>query len=266
MQEAGAAGLRLTASGAALLACSVLADSAIEHYRGSFHNPAMVAPLAASSVNIAMGVVQAAGGRLPRPVCLGGGGAAIAVGAAGLGFHAFNILRRPGAISFSNLFYGAPVGAPAALILSGSLAIMASAPSGAILRDPGQGRAIASVAALGLGGTVAEAGLLHFRGAYHNPAMWLPIILPPLGALSLAWDTVKGYGSRRSIRLLLGTALLGLIGSGFHALGVARNMGGWRNWRQNLLAGPPLPAPPSFTGLAIAGLGALKMMGRRSNG
>jgi hypothetical protein len=34
-------------------------------------------------------------------------------------------------------------------------------------------------------------------------------------------------------------------------------MGGWRNWSQNLLNGPPLPAPPAFTALAIAGLAAL---------
>ena len=37
-------------------------------------------------------------------------------------------------------------------------------------------------------------------------------------------------------------------------------MGGWRNWQQNLLNGPPLPAPPSFTGLALAGLAALGLM------
>ena len=125
---------------------------------------------------------------------------------------------------------------------------------------------IASVASLGLGGTVAEASLLHFRGAYHNPAMWLPVVLPPLAALSLAWDALKGDASLRSARLLAATALLGLIGSGFHAFGIARNMGGWRNWRQNLLVGPPLPAPPAFTGLALAGLGALKMMERARRG
>ena len=37
----------------------------------------------------------------------------------------------------------------------------------------------------------------------------------------------------------------------------------WRNWRQNILAGPPIPAPPAFTGLALAGLGALILMRRR---
>jgi hypothetical protein len=56
------------------------------------------------------------------------------------------------------------------------------------------------------------------------------------------------------------TALMGVIGVGFHAIGVARNMGGWRNWTQNLQAGPPLPAPPSFTGLALAGLAALGLL------
>ena len=40
----------------------------------------------------------------------------------------------------------------------------------------------------------------------------------------------------------------------------ARNMGGWRNWSQNLLNGPPLPAPPAFTALAIAGIGALDLI------
>ena len=47
MRSEGGAGLRLTAGGASLLAGAVLADSAIEHYRGSFHNPAMIAPLPA---------------------------------------------------------------------------------------------------------------------------------------------------------------------------------------------------------------------------
>jgi hypothetical protein len=59
------------------------------------------------------------------------------------------------------------------------------------------------------------------------------------------------------------TALLGFAGVGFHVYGVSRNMGGWRNWRQNVLNGPPLPAPPSFTGLAMSGLAALSMMDER---
>jgi hypothetical protein len=42
-------------------------------------------------------------------------------------------------------------------------------------------------------------------------------------------------------------------------------MGGWRNWTQNVLNGPPLPAPPSFTGLALAGLAALGLLKEREH-
>ena len=42
-------------------------------------------------------------------------------GIAGLVFHAYNIGKRPGGLSWLNLFYAAPVGAPAALVLAGLL-------------------------------------------------------------------------------------------------------------------------------------------------
>lgn len=53
---------------------------------------------------------------------------------------------------------------------------------------------------------------------------------------------------------------MGVLGVGFHALGVARNMGGWKNWSQNLQVGPPLPAPPAFTGMALTGLAGLTLL------
>ena len=65
----------------------------------------------------------------------------------------------------------------------------------------------------------------------------------------------------RAARALLRlTSAVGMLGVGFHAWGVHRRMGGWRNWRQNLFAGPPLPAPPAFTGLAVAALAALDLL------
>jgi hypothetical protein len=104
--------------------------------------------------------------------------------------------------------------------------------------------------------------LLHFRGAYHNPAMFLPVGVPPIASALLAHAAIAAKGVNRYftrwwLRL---TALLGFAGVAFHAYGVSRNMGGWRNWSQNVLNGPPLPAPPSFTGLALAGLAALGLM------
>jgi hypothetical protein len=53
---------------------------------------------------------------------------------------------------------------------------------------------------------------------------------------------------------------MGVAGVGFHTYGVSRAMGGWKNWRQNMVDGPPIPAPPSFVGLALAGLAALALM------
>src|SRR6185436_13863933 len=101
---------------------------------------------------------------------------------------------------------------------------------------------------------------LHFRGAFHNPFMFLPVSLPPVTAIALALGTWKP-GLRDLARLLLRTtAVMGAAGAGFHVYGVQRNMGGFRNWSQNLLNGPPIPAPPSFTGVALAGLSAIKLM------
>jgi hypothetical protein len=60
--------------------------------------------------------------------------------------------------------------------------------------------------------------------------------------------------------MLWTTAAAGFAGMGFHAWGIHRNMGGWHNWTQMIQQGPPLPAPPSFTGMALPGLTALELM------
>ncbi len=71
----------------------------------------------------------------------------------------------------------------------------------------------------------------------------------------------KSRVRRHFIRFWLrATTLMGLAGVAFHAYRVSRSLGGWRNWRQNAFNGPPLPAPPSFTGLAMAGLAALGLL------
>jgi hypothetical protein len=254
---------------AGILATSVLADSAVEHYRGSFENRAMYLPLVVGALSLAVsghGVGdRRAGAHAVRDTVYAIAGA---TGLAGTGFHLYNIAKRPGGFSWLNLFYAAPVGAPMALLLSGLLGFAAervrdNAP-GATPRILGlpAGRAMAALSALGMLGTVGEAGLLHFRGAYHDPAMFLPVSVPPvaaglLGNVALGPRGRDRWFTRLWLRL---TAAMGLAGVGFHVFGVARNMGGWRNWSQNVLNGPPVPAPPSFTGLALAGLAALGLL------
>ena len=255
---------------AALLAASVLADSAIEHYRGAFHNKAMYLPLLSSALNLiasAQGVAApAAGEHVGRRLAYG---AAIGVGATGVGFHAYNIGKRVGGLRWENFFYSAPIGAPAALILSGMAGLAADRIVGSKQRQGGPtlfglpaGRVVAALTSLGLLGTVGEAALLHFRGNFQNPAMYLPVALPPVAAALTAEAAVNPAPRKRPLaRFWLGlTSLLGVIGVGFHCYGVSRAMGGWRNWRQNVVDGPPVPAPPSFSGLALAGLAALNLI------
>jgi hypothetical protein len=267
-------GRRLNGS-AAMLAFSVLADSAVEHYRGSFQNRVMYAPLAVAGLTLVASLFGRADARAEKHELRDTIYASAAVtGFAGLGFHCYNILKRPGAWSWLNAFYAAPIGAPMALALAGLLGRGAervrdtpSTKKGTIFGLPA-GRALAAVSAVGLAGTVGEAGLLHFRGAYHNPAMLLPVTVPPVASVLLGAAALQPlpritWIARLWLRL---TALLGFAGVGFHAYGVSRNMGGWRNWSQNVLNGPPLPAPPSFTGLALAGLAALALIEGERNG
>jgi hypothetical protein len=254
---------------AGMLSASVLMDSAIEHYRGAFENHAMYTPLVVSTLTLAVSVHgnadQRPGAHRVRDLTYM---LAALTGIVGTGFHIYNISKRVGGWSWQNLFYGAPVGAPMALVLAGLHGAAAErvrdAPSGSIPRIVGlpAGRALATLTSLGLIGTAGEAGLLHFRGAYHNPFMLAPVTVPPV-ASAMLMGTAFGPArqNRRFTRWWMRlTALLGFVGVGFHCWGVQRNMGGWRNWTQNLQVGPPIPAPPSFTGLALAGLAALGLL------
>jgi len=250
---------------ATLLAAAALSDSAIEHYRGSFHNRTMALPLAVAAQALSAGLHGITEHRPNSSTTRAFSNAlALVTGLAGTGFHLYNIVKRPGGWSWLNLFYAAPIGAPMSLSLAGMLGRLAE-----LVRRGGHktwgllpGPLIARLVALGLLGTSAEAALMHFRGAYHNPAMVIPVTAPPLGAALLAGSTLcprLAAPARWTMRLLIAT---GFLGAGFHAYGVSRNMGGWRNWSQNVLNGPPLPAPPAFTALALAGLAALKLMAR----
>jgi hypothetical protein len=257
----------------ALLGLSVLADSAIEHYRGMYHNKAMFLPLLASSATIATSLhgvrdETAESHRLRHAVAL----IAAATGLAGGGFHLYNVLKREGGLSWTNVFYGAPLGAPYALILAGTMATAAehvrdSHPTRPRLFGYRAAPALAALTAGGIAGTVAEAALLHFRGAFQDPFMYVPVTVPPVAAGLITKAALERHPrwpvlTRTWFWI---TAAIGFLGAGFHAFGVWRNMGGWRNWSQNVLNGPPIPAPPSFTGLALAGLAALDLMQETEN-
>ncbi len=246
-------------AGAAILWASVALDRAIEHYRGQFKDRAMFVGPAMALLGIGAATYIAirpgrANDRLPKIALFTVG----ATGLIGLGFHAYNILKRPGELDALNLFYAAPAGAPAALTLAGLYGVIAGEMlSGRDYVRTRLPRHTAALIAFSLMGTVAEAGLLHFRGAFQDPAMYAPVTIPPLAALSVGAAALSPRATSVAEPLLKATAVLGIAGPMFHAYGIHRNMGGWRNWSQMILQGPPLPAPPAFLGIAAAGLGIL---------
>ena len=87
--------------------------------------------------------------------------------------------------------------------------------------------------------------------------MYLPVTIGPAAALAIGASAISSRATPIARPLLKATALLGIAGPMFHAYGIHRNMGGWKNWSQMILQGPPLPAPPAFLGIAVAGLGIL---------
>jgi hypothetical protein len=244
--------------GAALLSLSVMADSALEHYRANFDNRAMYIAPAVSGATLANSLQAERASASVYTL-------AAATGLVGAGFHLYNLLKPPsalrrtgGSFNWLNLMYAAPLGAPLAIALAGALGLAAQR----VQRGDAIARKIGAFTSVGLLGNAAEVGLLHFRGAFQNPFMYVPVTVPPLAAFALAATSARPTrGLRRLTRgLLRATAAIGLAGVGFHLYGVQRNMGGFRNWSQMLLQGPPVPAPPAFTGLALAGLGAVELM------
>jgi hypothetical protein len=258
---------------AATLAASVVTDSATEHYRAGFHNPVMfVAPLISAAVFVTTtnAALRPGGRGKIRSVVLV---SSVITGLVGFGFHLANTSRRVGGwTSSTNVFYGAPIAAPLAATMAGVLGTVASrvdhprAPTdhqwSAVSGSRRGAVLVSALSALGLVGTAAEAAVLHFRGAFQNPFMYAPVVVPPISAATLATAAVTRSSAACGVArgLLRLTGWLGIVGGCFHAWGVQRRMGGWHNWRQNVLAGPPLPAPPAFTGLSLAGLAALDLL------
>ncbi|MEO6381062.1 MAG: hypothetical protein ABIO35_03435, partial [Nitrobacter sp.] len=111
---------------AGMIAGSVLLDSAMEHYRGNFHNKAMWTPILTSLASIAVSAHGLSdkrhGAHAVRDAVYAAAGL---VGIIGTGFHIYNVTKKVGGFNWQNLFYSAPLGAPAAMSLSGLMGFLA---------------------------------------------------------------------------------------------------------------------------------------------
>ena len=105
--------------------------------------------------------------------------------------------------------------------------------------------------------TWLEILLLHYRGSFQSGYMWVPVVALPLVLLGGAGSFFAGEdGKERSFFRPFAWLMsaVGAAGTFFHFVGVRRQMGGLRNWRYNILTGPPFPAPPQIALFGLMGV------------
>jgi hypothetical protein len=249
---------------AALVTLFVLADAFAGHYRSGFAFRAQYAPFVTGGLLIVSAALAAflpevawANATLRVAAWL-----AIASGVIGFGFHHYyGVVKKPGGYKWllHYLMYGAPPLAPLALASTGALALVAAR---GLMGEASfvwlnlRAAALLLIASALLG-AIFQAGILHYRGAFNNPAMYAPLTAPPLAAFACAW-TALAPASRVALIvstiLLWLTFLVGFVGLGMHLRGLGRQMGGLYVTLFNWLEGPPAFAPALFTGLAAIGL------------
>lgn len=248
---------------AALLTLLVMADALAGHYRSGFGFRSQYAPfvsgglLIIATVNASIAPEDAWANLALRA----SGWLAIISGAVGLGFHHYyGIAKKPGGYKWflHYLMYGAPQLAPLALSATGVLALITARGLrgqtsfvGLDLRS-----ALFVFVAIALMGAILQSGILHYRGAFNNPAMYAPFAAPLLAVLASLWIVLapsRAASVAVSILLWL-TFLTGFVGTGMHLRGFGRQMGGLYVTVFNWLEGPPAFAPALFAGFAAVGL------------
>lgn len=250
------------------MAALVMVDAYIGHSRSGFSRKVKYVPLVAGAVILVAAILAVT---VPRqrwlPLGLSAAGLlGVLAGAMGFWFHNRGGSVRPAgrAWRLHRLMYHAPALAPLSLVAVGVLAMTAAegmrggdAFLGAQLRHVTLG-----TTAIALVGATSQASLLHYRGAFNNPLMYLPLTTPLLAAGAVPWALAGGSETAVTTLsvLLWGTFLLGFAGLGMHLRGFDRVMGGLHRSLPNVHDGPAAAAPALFTAFAAAGLVGLHLL------
>src|SRR5438128_2134985 len=250
----------------AVLAPMTAWEAFLGHYRSGFSLKAQYAPLlTATLLTIAAAASLVAPGRSGTAL-QAAGWIGVATGVIGLGYHHYyGVVEKPGGYNWllHQLMHHAPPLAPlsqaalgALLICAGRLTNGTSSVFGLPIRIW-----IVEVCAVTILGAVAQSAILHYRGAYNNVLMYIPVTVPLAAAVALAWQGIvpSPLGSNIAVFTLWLTFLSGFVGVGMHIRGIDRQMGGFYLGRANLMQGPPLSAPIVFSGFAGAALAVLQL-------
>jgi hypothetical protein len=273
---------------ALLVAGSSLASAlevGYEHYKGSYSNPVMYTPpLLASALTVAAGASvfsRRAATTWMRWLSF----VTLADGVIGFGFHIRGVARKPGGwrMPVTNIVMGPPLFAPLLFGTSAYLGVIASylqreedfhhargmrsrvVEMTEALRKPDfredirTGRFQKHLCVVAAVWTVCcgmESWYSHYKDNFKYGVQWSPILLTPL----MLAATLGALKSRRvaNIALPVVSAMLmldGVVGTGYHARGIARRAGGTKKPLYNIIYGPPIFAP-----LLVAACGLLGMM------
>lgn len=248
-------------------------DNFTEHYRGAFERKLMVVPVVAAPLSAAVGLAAGASRRLLwRRVFLVASLAQIGVAIVGAVEHARGIRRRPGRglqAALYNAWYGPPGAAPLQYLGFGVLGLLAtlSRPVLAPVLDVlSLRRLLRLFTVVNIPPLWGEIAYLHARGAFQDPVQWAPVVTLPLAGVASAVATVSDApaATRAHVAAARTVAALGVIGTTFHFVGMARRYHGLdkRTVLFNWLSGPPVPAPLQLIGLGLVALAAEERKGR----
>jgi hypothetical protein len=247
----------------ALLTVLVAADAFAGHYRSGFVFRSQYTPFISAGLLIIAAITASIAPKVSwtNLSLRAAGWLAIIAGAIGLVFHHYyGMAKKPGGYSWflHYLMYGAPQLAPLALTVTGVLALITARGLARQTSFIGMDLRVALIVfvAIALVGAILQSGILHYRGAFNNPAMYAPFVAPLLAVLASLWIIlVPSRLALGSLSVLLWlTFLTGFVGLGMHLRGFSRQMGGLYVTVFNWLEGPPAFAPALFAGFAAVGL------------
>jgi hypothetical protein len=252
--------LAIITAGTTLL---LMVDALVGHYRRAFAYRMQYTPVVSGTALAVAALLAAAFPDLPwlNQSLSWAGWLAAVTGLIGFGYHFYyGIMTKPGGVKWllHYLMYGAPILAPLGLTAVGVLGVITA--RGLAGENAVFGLAMPVVlflfVTIVLAGAIAQAGILHYRGAFNNPAMYAPLTVPSLAMIAGVWMALAPSTAVRAAfaALLWMTLLVGFIGFGMHLRGLDREMGGLYVWLSNLLEGPPQGAPGLFIALAAIGL------------
>jgi hypothetical protein len=116
------------------------------------------------------------------------------------------------------------------------------------------GRAVLVLTAILFVGIWAQVTLMHWAGGFRHWAMWGPILATPLFAAAAVAGVVIRTGVFGWViaAVMVVAAIEGLVGVGYHLLGIRVQIGGFN--LRNLLAGPPPLLPLAYALIGVLGL------------